>query len=741
MAKINGKCFRFPVKSGSKDFPMMKSTATSGAAEVQAAAARYFLWEAPGKPVSVRLGLNVVDRLEREVLEAFRAITRRGSEIGGILLGKSESSGGAIIEDYELVTCEYTRGPLYLLSDEEREQMADALRRRKAGGQALSAIGFFRSNTRKELALDEDDLLLYQQYFARPEQVFLLVKPFATKASLGGLFIREISGIRTQASYLEFPFRKSELESGDWARRIVAESPRVTESPRKETTLAADAMGAPAPAPKPATRATVLPFALKREEEAPPPAKREERAAVLPFTVKQGEDPPAPVRKLEPAPPPTPPAAKTTERAAPVAPPVERKLETPVLRKERPALPPLMPREEKPSAPSVKEKVKEAAQETARPKEPVKETPKPQATEPAPEAQPLARSPYGGKKLWALFGGLGMLALAGGTFLYLNARPKTNSAPLAAHESSALQLRAEPQGNQVVLTWNPDAQLVKTAEKAVLSIADGSQNEDVQLDPAQIQAGRIVYTPVTSEVTFRLEVASKLGKNQSEFIRVLRPAPETDQSSVQKPPATPVPVKPQAQPEPEASRPAPADAPAVETQAQRIAVPLKPFSIASRVRSVEQAELPEPPVEQSRPTVAAASPISSTGIAVPAPPPVPKPAVQAPPPAQEPVQHQTVVQAPRVGGKVVPPQVQRRVEPAYPPMARQARVAGSVRLQATIGKDGRVKKVEVLSGPTLLRQAAIDAVQRWVYNPSTLNGAPIDAIAQMELNFNLATTR
>src|SRR2546427_10186287 len=139
---------------------MIKSTATSGAAEVQAAAARYFLWEAPGKPVSVRLGLNVVDRLEREVLEAFRAITRRGSEIGGILLGRSDSSGGAIIEDYELVTCEYTRGPLYLLSDEEKEQMAEALRRRKAGGQALSAIGFFRSNTRKELTLDEDDLLV-----------------------------------------------------------------------------------------------------------------------------------------------------------------------------------------------------------------------------------------------------------------------------------------------------------------------------------------------------------------------------------------------------------------------------------------------------------------------------------------------------------------------------------------------------------------------------------------------------
>ena len=83
------------------------------------------------------------------------------------------------------------------------------------------------------------------------------------------------------------------------------------------------------------------------------------------------------------------------------------------------------------------------------------------------------------------------------------------------------------------------------------------------------------------------------------------------------------------------------------------------------------------------------------------------------------------------------PRLLRKVEPVYPPMARQARVAGMVRMQASIGKDGKIRGVEVLSGPPLLRQAAKDAVLKWVYSPSLLNGTPIDSTTDVELNFSL----
>ena len=71
-------------------------------------------------------------------------------------------------------------------------------------------------------------------------------------------------------------------------------------------------------------------------------------------------------------------------------------------------------------------------------------------------------------------------------------------------------------------------------------------------------------------------------------------------------------------------------------------------------------------------------------------------------------------------------------------MARQARVGGVVHLQASVGKDGKVNRIAVLSGPPLLRQAAIDAVQKWVYSPAVLNGAPIDTVTDVDVNFNLS---
>ena len=72
-------------------------------------------------------------------------------------------------------------------------------------------------------------------------------------------------------------------------------------------------------------------------------------------------------------------------------------------------------------------------------------------------------------------------------------------------------------------------------------------------------------------------------------------------------------------------------------------------------------------------------------------------------------------------------------------MARQARVSGVVRIQAIINKDGKVKKVEVLSGPPLLKQAAIDAVLNWVYSPSILNGTPVESTTTVDIGFSLGT--
>src|SRR4051812_29648143 len=77
-----------------------------------------YLWEIPGKPLSVQLRFDVIDRLSPEILRGLGALKRRGAEVGGLLLGRVEpgSPDKVTIEDFEPVPSEYLTGPSYNLS-------------------------------------------------------------------------------------------------------------------------------------------------------------------------------------------------------------------------------------------------------------------------------------------------------------------------------------------------------------------------------------------------------------------------------------------------------------------------------------------------------------------------------------------------------------------------------------------------------------------------------------------------
>ncbi|MGO9232092.1 MAG: TonB family protein [Bryobacteraceae bacterium] len=75
--------------------------------------------------------------------------------------------------------------------------------------------------------------------------------------------------------------------------------------------------------------------------------------------------------------------------------------------------------------------------------------------------------------------------------------------------------------------------------------------------------------------------------------------------------------------------------------------------------------------------------------------------------------------------------------PAYPPLAKQARIEGTVVLSALIGKDGHVQDLKVVRGHPLLVQAALDAVKDWVYKPTTINGQPMEVRTEISVNFTL----
>jgi len=79
----------------------------------------------------------------------------------------------------------------------------------------------------------------------------------------------------------------------------------------------------------------------------------------------------------------------------------------------------------------------------------------------------------------------------------------------------------------------------------------------------------------------------------------------------------------------------------------------------------------------------------------------------------------------------------RKVAPTYPSIAKTARVSGTVVLAATISKSGFVVNLQVVSGPPMLRQAAIDAVRNWQYRPYLLNNQPMEVQTTINVDFNL----
>jgi protein TonB len=91
----------------------------------------------------------------------------------------------------------------------------------------------------------------------------------------------------------------------------------------------------------------------------------------------------------------------------------------------------------------------------------------------------------------------------------------------------------------------------------------------------------------------------------------------------------------------------------------------------------------------------------------------------------------------RQGGNVTAAKLMNKVQPMYPPLARQTRISGTVRLHAIIGKNGSVEQLEVMSGHPLLVQAALDAVKQWKYQPTTLNGEPVEVDTTIDVIFSL----
>jgi len=184
---------------------------SAGAAERGQDQKGFYLWEVPGKPISVQISREAMDRMLLDVLESLGRLSRgRGAEAGGILLGAAEREGAQRrirIEDFRTVPCEHSFGPSYRLSERDQEELRRALDQwKRAPDRRLYAVGYWRSHTREELRLAPEDLEILSRYFAHPDQVALLIRPRGAGPGSAGFFFWEGGRIQSDAPYQTFPF-------------------------------------------------------------------------------------------------------------------------------------------------------------------------------------------------------------------------------------------------------------------------------------------------------------------------------------------------------------------------------------------------------------------------------------------------------------------------------------------------------------------------------------------------------
>lgn len=106
--------------------------------------------------------------------------------------------------------------------------------------------------------------------------------------------------------------------------------------------------------------------------------------------------------------------------------------------------------------------------------------------------------------------------------------------------------------------------------------------------------------------------------------------------------------------------------------------------------------------------------------------------VEAPPPTS-----QATPQRIRVNGNVQAAILTRKVDPVYPPLALQARIQGTVRFSAIIGREGRILNLQLVSGHPLLVESAREAARQYEYSATLLNGSPVEVVTNIDVTFTL----
>jgi hypothetical protein len=543
----------------------------------ESATANWFALELSDASRSIRLNPELVDRLEREVIDSFKSLTKRGSEVGGILLGQFGTCPQTVfVEDFDLVPCGYTRGPLYLLSDVEKRRMEAAVRARKSRLERITPVGFFRSNARTSLALEDEDVSLVDSYFAAPDSVVLLIKPFSMKPCLASFFVWDSGpGDGTPLS-VQFPFKRSQLPAKQGpvvaVRRV--EPPVPAFAPAQESRPSPPPVTLELPVPTPPS---VAPAASKEPVVEAPPAPQasvipvEESAAPAALAV-ESQPPAEPVKIGVPviALLATPAQSEDVAPAEPVV--IGATIPAPVAAPAQPVFAGAAPESRAELRASLRAVLDPAGQPNPAP--PAVAAAIPRENHAAAPAAGVHESRSEFRLLrWLQFLAAGIFLFIVGAYVQYRLEARLAGPRPSGAATPSLFLQVERNRGQLYLNWDRKAPSVRAAQKASLFITDGEQTQVVPLSVDELRTGAFVYTPATSGVSFRIELANLPdGRIVSESIHSVlgrpsplgalalpapSPAPTQEASSTAPPPEPAATTQPPAKEEAPPAQPAP----------------------------------------------------------------------------------------------------------------------------------------------------------------------------------------
>jgi Gram-negative bacterial TonB protein C-terminal len=167
----------------------------------------YYRWAEPNSDITVCLKTETVDRLQIDALRGIAASPRDGKEVGGILLGRTETTEGAactFVDDFVPFPCSHRNGPFYDLTAAEAAGFAAALERGRAHWEQ-SVVGYYRSHNRDGLFLSSGDLQLIQRHFPASDNIFLIVKTLPNRACTAGFFFWKDGRIQSEFTDSEAP--------------------------------------------------------------------------------------------------------------------------------------------------------------------------------------------------------------------------------------------------------------------------------------------------------------------------------------------------------------------------------------------------------------------------------------------------------------------------------------------------------------------------------------------------------